>query len=268
MPPWRDRLPRRLPLADYKREPRREADSRQRICRNRSRPPASRRAGRANMKVHDERARFTVGTRDGATIEMARKKRARRTCSCFGLSAEQVSERPWQLQPVVAPRERTGDPRGARFDLLSGHFSQGPSPTSSPHFRDRLLDRRGLLHAPRGSALLQRGASPRPRPCFTRPDEWAGKAPPQRGGARGRFSSDRTIAQYAAEIWGTTPCSGAVSVRSSPPGRAASREGFPGRPGPTTNATTIQKTAGLFSEGNARRRFMAEEAGMIVHRQA
>jgi len=40
---------------------------------------------------------------------------------------------------------------------------------------------------------------------FTAPDEWARKAILNVAGA-GKFSSDRTIAEYANEIWNVKPC--------------------------------------------------------------
>ena len=40
---------------------------------------------------------------------------------------------------------------------------------------------------------------------YADPDEWARKAI-LNVAASGKFSSDRTIAEYAAEIWGVRPC--------------------------------------------------------------
>jgi starch phosphorylase len=40
---------------------------------------------------------------------------------------------------------------------------------------------------------------------YAEPEDWARKAIKNLAGS-GRFSSDRTIAEYAAEIWGATPC--------------------------------------------------------------
>jgi glycogen phosphorylase len=40
---------------------------------------------------------------------------------------------------------------------------------------------------------------------YADPDAWARKAILNVAGA-GKFSSDRTIAEYATEIWGVTPC--------------------------------------------------------------
>jgi starch phosphorylase len=40
---------------------------------------------------------------------------------------------------------------------------------------------------------------------YADPDEWARKAI-LNVAASGKFSSDRTIAEYATEIWGVRPC--------------------------------------------------------------
>ena len=40
---------------------------------------------------------------------------------------------------------------------------------------------------------------------YADPEAWAGKAILNVAGA-GKFSSDRTIAEYAAEIWNVEPC--------------------------------------------------------------
>jgi hypothetical protein len=43
------------------------------------------------------------------------------------------------------------------------------------------------------------------RALYADPDEWARKAVLNVAGA-GKFSSDRTIAEYAAELWKVQPC--------------------------------------------------------------
>ena len=57
-----------------------------------------------------------------------------------------------------------------------------------------LADLRSYLETDRGLTDL-----------YARRDEWARKAILNVAGS-GKFSSDRTIAQYAAEIWQAKPC--------------------------------------------------------------
>jgi starch phosphorylase len=49
------------------------------------------------------------------------------------------------------------------------------------------------------------GADERLRALYSDPDEWARKAILNVAGS-GKFSSDRTIAEYAADIWNVQPC--------------------------------------------------------------
>ena len=158
-------------------------------------------SGTGNMKFMMNGA-LTVGTRDGATIEMA-EEAGEENFFLFGLTAEQVAGQPRLVQPAVALRERAGDPGGARPDLRrplqprrAGHLRADP--------RDA-ADRGRLLHAP--------GRPDRPTPrrrqrvgeLYADPDAWARKAI-LNVACSGKFSSDRTIAEYAADIWDAKPC--------------------------------------------------------------
>jgi starch phosphorylase len=156
-------------------------------------------SGTSNMKFMMNGA-LTMGTRDGATIEMATEA-GEENFLLFGLTAEQVAgSRGW-----YDPRwHYQHDPETrAALDLIgSGHFS-----TSDPHLFEPLHDilLRGdfYMHLADLNSYLE--ADGRLCEWYGNPREWARKAVLNIASS-GRFSSDRTIEEYARGIWGVKPC--------------------------------------------------------------
>jgi len=157
-------------------------------------------SGTSNMKFMMNGA-LTIGTRDGATIEMAAEA-GEENFFLFGLSAEQViGNRGW-----YNPRwhyEHDPETRQTLDLIFSDYFSRYEPGVFEP-LREMLLmhgdhymhlaDLRSYLEADDGLCAL-----------YANPDDWARKAILNVAGS-GKFSSDRTIAEYATEIWNVKPC--------------------------------------------------------------
>ncbi len=157
-------------------------------------------SGTSNMKFMMNGA-LTIGTRDGATIEMA-EEAGEENFFLFGLTAQEVAN----SQPWYNPHwhyENEPETRRALDLIFSDHFSphepgifeplRGALLTNGDRFM-HLADLTSYLHADGRLCDLHRHH-----------DEWTQKVILNLAGS-GKFSSDRTIAQYAQEIWGAKPC--------------------------------------------------------------
>src|SRR5262249_13031714 len=156
-------------------------------------------SGTSNMKFMMNGA-LTVGTRDGATIEIASEV-GEENIFLFGLTAQQVADsRGW-----YSPRwhyDHEPETRDAIDLLFSDHFSRGERGIFEP-IRETLLEGDPYMHlADLGSYVH---AQERVADAYADPVAWARKSI-RNVAASGRFSSDRTIAEYAANIWHARPC--------------------------------------------------------------
>jgi glycogen phosphorylase len=157
-------------------------------------------SGTSNMKFMMNGA-LTLGTRDGATIEMA-EEAGEDNFFLFGLTAEQVANSrgwysPWwhyENQPEV---------RAALDLMFSDHFSRNEPGIFDP-LRDTLLTHGDhYMHLADLASYLE--ADDRVRALYASPDAWARQAIVNVASS-GKFSSDRTIAEYATDIWRVKPC--------------------------------------------------------------
>jgi len=157
-------------------------------------------SGTSNMKFMMNGA-LTIGTRDGATIEMAEEAGAE-NLFLFGLTAEQVADsRGWYSPQWHYDNEP--ETRAALDLIFSNHFSRFEPGVFGP-LRDALLAR-GDYYMHLADLKSYLAADQRLRELYSDADAWVRKTILNVAGS-GKFSSDRTIAEYAAGIWNAKPC--------------------------------------------------------------
>ncbi len=157
-------------------------------------------SGTSNMKFMMNGA-LTIGTRDGATIEMA-EEAGEENFFLFGLTADDVAGgRAW-YSPYWH-YENEPETRQALDLIFSDHFSRNEPGVFTPlcdlvlvrgDYYRHLADLTSYLEADRRLCEL-----------YADQDGWTRKAILNVAGS-GKFSSDRTIAEYATGIWRVEPC--------------------------------------------------------------
>ena len=157
-------------------------------------------SGTSNMKFMMNGA-LTIGTRDGATIEMA-EEAGEENFFLFGLTADQVAGSRGSYNPHWH-YDNEPETRAALDLVFSDYFSRNEAGIFAP-LRDALLtqgDR--YMHLADLKSYLE--ADQKLTALYADRDAWARKAILNVASC-GKFSSDHTIAQYAAEIWQAKPC--------------------------------------------------------------
>ncbi|MGA2258977.1 MAG: glycogen/starch/alpha-glucan phosphorylase, partial [Thermoguttaceae bacterium] len=157
-------------------------------------------SGTSNMKFIMNGA-LTIGTRDGATIEMV-EEAGEENFFLFGLTAEQVvNSRRWYNPHWHYDHDP--ETRAALDLIFADHFSRNEPGVFAP-LRDALLTNGDhYMHLADLKSYLD--ADQRLVELYADPDAWARKAI-LNVAASGKFSSDRTIAEYASLIWNVEPC--------------------------------------------------------------
>jgi len=157
-------------------------------------------SGTSNMKFMMNGA-LTVGTRDGATIEMATEA-GEENLFLFGLTAEQVAaSRDW-----YNPRwhyDSEPETRAALDLISSDHFSRNEPGIFAPLSATLLSQGDFYMHLADLTSYVR--THEQVGDLYADPDAWAQRAILNVASA-GKFSSDRTIAEYAADIWKLEPC--------------------------------------------------------------
>ncbi len=157
-------------------------------------------SGTSNMKFMMNGA-LTLGTRDGATIEMA-EEAGEENFFLFGLTAQQVAD----SQPWYNPQwhyDHDLETRAALDLIFSDHFNPQEPGIFAP-LRDTLLtggDR--YMHLADLKSYLE--ADQRLVELYADSNAWTRTAI-LNVASSGKFSSDRTISEYAASIWNAEPC--------------------------------------------------------------
>jgi len=157
-------------------------------------------SGTSNMKFMMNGA-LTVGTLDGATIEMA-EEAGKENLFLFGLTVEQVQESQAWYNPHWH-YEHEPETKAALDLMFSDYFSRNEPGAFDP-IRDTLLTQGDhFMHLADLTSYVQ--AQDRLGNLYSIPSEWARKAI-LNVASSGKFSSDRTIHEYASEIWKAEPC--------------------------------------------------------------
>ena len=144
---------------------------------------------------------LTLGTRDGATIEMAQEA-GEDNFFLFGLTAQQVSgSRGWYSPHWHYDHEP--ETRAALDLIRSHHFSRNEPGVFAPLYDTLMTHGDYYMHLADLKSYLE--ADQRLTELYADPNAWARKAILNIAGS-GKFSSDRTIREYANDIWEAKPC--------------------------------------------------------------
>ena len=157
-------------------------------------------SGTSNMKFMMNGA-LTVGTHDGANIEMA-EEAGPENLFLFGLTAEEVAGSAGWYSPYWH-YDNEPETRAALDLVFSDHFSRNEPGIFAP-LRDTLLSRGDhYMHLADLKAYI--AAQEQVGALYADRQAWSHRAI-LNVAASGKFSSDRTIAEYAEEIWDVKPC--------------------------------------------------------------
>lgn len=170
-------------------------------------------SGTGNMKFALNGS-LTIGTLDGANIEIMEEV-GKENIFIFGLTAEEVNN---LRKKGYNPRDYYNRQPELKktLDMIAGGFFSPSSPDLFRPIVDILLNQGDyymLLADYASYVACQEEVSK----VYLDKDEWARRAILNTAGM-GKFSSDRTIAEYAREIWGISPMNITPGAGSRQPG--------------------------------------------------
>ncbi|XP_070697757.1 glycogen phosphorylase, brain form-like [Pempheris klunzingeri] len=168
-------------------------------------------SGTGNMKFMLNGA-LTIGTMDGATVEMA-EEAGEDNLFIFGMRVADVEEVDRKGYNASEYYERLPELKLAMDQIQSGFFS----PTEPELFKDLVSM---LMNHDRFKVFVDFEAylrcQERVSQLYKNPKEWT-KMVICNIAASGKFSSDRTISEYAREIWGVEPSDVKIPAPNEPP---------------------------------------------------
>ncbi|MBL7669339.1 MAG: glycogen/starch/alpha-glucan phosphorylase [Bdellovibrionaceae bacterium] len=156
-------------------------------------------SGTGNMKYALNGA-LTIGTLDGANIEIMEEV-GRENIFIFGMNAQEVGNlkrsgyRPYEFY------QQNSELRGALDMIRQGVFSRGDQDLFRPIVEDLLSQDHYCLLADYASYVAVQEEVDK---LYLKPSAWAEKSILNVAGM-GKFSSDRTINEYAKDIWNIKP---------------------------------------------------------------
>ncbi|XP_054651882.1 glycogen phosphorylase, liver form isoform X2 [Dunckerocampus dactyliophorus] len=156
-------------------------------------------SGTGNMKFMLNGA-LTIGTMDGANVEMA-EEAGEKNLFIFGMRVEDVAELDKKGYDAMSHYKKIPELKQVMDQITSGFFS----PKNPDLFKDltEMLfkhDRFKVFADFEAYLKCQEKVSK----LYQKPKEWT-KMVVKNIAATGKFSSDRTIAEYATEVWGVEP---------------------------------------------------------------
>ncbi|MFH0938721.1 MAG: glycogen/starch/alpha-glucan phosphorylase [Planctomycetota bacterium] len=156
-------------------------------------------SGTGNMKLGLNGA-LTIGTLDGANVEI-REAVGAENFFLFGLTADEIAKK---IQAGYNPRqvyESDAELRAVIDDLAQGRFSNGNTQLFRP-ILDAILERDVFMVLADFRAYME--AQERVDAAYQNVEQWT-KSSILNVARLGYFSSDRTIKEYAQEIWNIKP---------------------------------------------------------------
>nr|BAD98150.1 glycogen phosphorylase [Ascidia sydneiensis samea] len=178
-------------------------------------------SGTGNMKFMLNGA-LTIGTLDGANVEMAEEMNGE-NIFIFGLKVDEVEQLDKDGYNARSFYENVPELRTALDQISSGYFNPN-EPDQFAHFVENLIkfDRFKLLADFQSYVECQDKVSAAYKDTY----KWTQMCIANIA-ASGKFSSDRTIAEYARQIWGVEPQPNLkIPAPNEPLERAENTEGY------------------------------------------